>query len=301
MVKVFVSYNHKQGAWVWDRLVPVLKAGGTEVLIDIDRFKVGYAVIGQMDATQDQAEKHLLCLSADYLASDYCRHEMERAIALDPGFASGIVLPIRLDGAPIPSLIAAYNPLYADLSDDRRAKPWADMLLACDANLGVDVPTWLSARDEVLRWIEDGHSVNLLVGGDGIAWRALFKDFCTRIRKAVAAVELTDPETFTRPGFLSEVFKQLGSVQPLPKKPQDLVVFGRRIKEMPKPAVLALTHFDRVADLFPSDKDLFAALRWAVTEQRKIVLLVQSRSRFADLVPRDNALSLIPIKTVELA
>ena len=27
-MKVFVSYAHKQGAWVWGRLVPILKAGG---------------------------------------------------------------------------------------------------------------------------------------------------------------------------------------------------------------------------------------------------------------------------------
>jgi len=32
MVKVFVSYSHRQGEWVWGRLVPVLKASGAEVL-----------------------------------------------------------------------------------------------------------------------------------------------------------------------------------------------------------------------------------------------------------------------------
>ena len=39
MGKVFVSYSGKQSGWVWDRLVPVLRAGGIEVLIDRERFK----------------------------------------------------------------------------------------------------------------------------------------------------------------------------------------------------------------------------------------------------------------------
>ena len=84
---VFVSYAHRDGAWVLDRLVPVLKAAGVEVAVDVERFRVGGSVVGQMDAAQDGAEKSLLVLSAAYLASDYCRHEMRRAVARDAGFS----------------------------------------------------------------------------------------------------------------------------------------------------------------------------------------------------------------------
>jgi hypothetical protein len=89
MTKVFVSYCHAQGPWVWDRLVPVLKGSGAEVLIDRERFEAGKAIIGQMDAVQDQAERQLLVLSPEYLASKPCGHEMKRAIALDPDFSRG--------------------------------------------------------------------------------------------------------------------------------------------------------------------------------------------------------------------
>lgn len=38
MTKVFISYCHKQGDWVWDRLMPCLKADGAKVMIDQKRF-----------------------------------------------------------------------------------------------------------------------------------------------------------------------------------------------------------------------------------------------------------------------
>lgn len=67
-MRIFVSYRHSQGDWVWERLVPCLKAGGAEVLIDRERFRIGKALPGQMDALQDQADRHLLVLSLEYLA-----------------------------------------------------------------------------------------------------------------------------------------------------------------------------------------------------------------------------------------
>jgi hypothetical protein len=45
MTKVFVSYCHAQGAWVWEKLVPCLKAGGTELLIDRERFESGKTIV----------------------------------------------------------------------------------------------------------------------------------------------------------------------------------------------------------------------------------------------------------------
>ena len=53
MTKLFISYNHGQSDWVCNRLLPCLRAGGVEVLIDRERFKLGHAVVGEMDALQD--------------------------------------------------------------------------------------------------------------------------------------------------------------------------------------------------------------------------------------------------------
>ena len=110
MTKTFVSYCHRQGDWVWGRLVPCLKAGGADVLIDREQFELGRTIVGQMDASQERADKHLLVLSADYLSSPYCCHEMDRAIALDPGFASGIVVPVLREACTLPASITGTEP-----------------------------------------------------------------------------------------------------------------------------------------------------------------------------------------------
>ncbi|MGH9841255.1 MAG: toll/interleukin-1 receptor domain-containing protein, partial [Blastocatellia bacterium] len=72
--KVFISYCHKQSDWVTNQLVPCLRAGGAEVLIDIERFRAGRAVIGQMDSLQDQADVTALISSSRVAPSrNLCR------------------------------------------------------------------------------------------------------------------------------------------------------------------------------------------------------------------------------------
>jgi hypothetical protein len=147
--KVFVSYSWKQGEWMWDRLYPCLFAGGAEVLIDRKRFEAGLALFDQIDKTQDGAEVHVLVLSPDYLASAACRHELERAIALDPDFQHGRVIPVLRVDTDVPDKIRRPNPLYVNLTDDRVSAQWDLLLRGCEADLGANAPDWLDAREKV--------------------------------------------------------------------------------------------------------------------------------------------------------
>jgi hypothetical protein len=137
-MKVFVSYSHAQSDWVRNRLVPCLEAGGAEVLIDWKLFTAGRTVLGQMDSTQDWAEKHILVLSAEHLASPMCVHEMHCALALDPGFVRDIMVPVQRDDAAVPAAIK--SSLYVDLRDDTRADQWELLLQACGASLVAAAP-----------------------------------------------------------------------------------------------------------------------------------------------------------------
>ena len=174
--RIFVSYSHKQAEWVRDRLYPVLRAGGAEVLIDFDRFQAGIAVHRQMDSVQDQAEIHLLVLSPDYLASGPCVHEMERAIATDPTFSKGCVLPVVRIACGIPAAIGGTRPLiYADLTDDLNGDQWDLVTARCGEDLGVSAAEWLRVRGRIGDLVARGKSVNLLVGKGALDCRSLGK------------------------------------------------------------------------------------------------------------------------------
>jgi TIR domain len=297
-MKVFVSYSHRQADWVHGKLEPCLKAGGAEVLIDHRRFVAGLGVVGQMDATQDQAERHVLVLSRDYLASEMCRHEMERAIALDPNFSRQLVLPVRRDDAEPPPIIAEPDALHVDLRNDSDPLQWRLLLEACGASLGATVPDWLAARDEILRLLERPYSVNLVVGGR-VAWRGLIEDLRERARPKLSHVDLEDPATVPRRGLIAAILGALGTNTIVPQPPEDLPEFGRAIAALGR-SHLALSHFDLAPYRLDYDTNLFSSLRYLIMEKRQLVLLIQSRTPFSALLPRGHPLSAIDIRTVEL-
>jgi hypothetical protein len=298
-MKVFISYSHTQADWVHDRLEPCLRAGGAEVLIDRRRFVAGPGVVGQMDAARDQAERHVLVLSEEYLKSAMCQHEMERAIALDPQFTRQLVLPVTRDDAEIPPIIKEPHALRVDLRDDADAHQWQLLLDACGASLGASAPDWLSARDEILRLLARPYSVNLVVKGQ-VAWRGLIEDLRERVKPTLGYVDLQNPATVPRRGLIEAMLRALGATAVVPPPPDDLPELGRVLDSLGH-SRLALSHFDLAPSRDDYDVNLFSALRF-IMEKRQLVLLIQSRTPLSALLPRGHPLSELEnlIRTVEL-
>lgn len=295
--KVFISYSHQQSDWVLDRLVPCLNAGGADVAIDRNRFAAGKTVIGQMDAELDAVDICVLVLSPDYLESDYCLHEMERAVARDPSFEHGVVIPVMRKDCEPPSVFEGPNePLRVDLRDDRQATQWELLLAACDADLGTAATRWLEARDEVRRFLGRGQSVNLVVDGRRIAWSPLIRQLGDELD--LRYVDLENPATITRRGLVGELLRSAGAAGQVPAEPEDLAELGRVIAERYATRV-ALAHFDLVKHR-DYGLDLFTTLRYLQMQLKKLVLVVQSHKPFATLLPADHPLSEIDLKTVEL-
>ncbi len=295
--KVFISYSHQQGQWVWDRLYPCLVAGGTEVLIDRKRFEAGLAVFDQMDRTQDQAEVNVLVLSTDYLASAACRHEMERALVRDPSFQYGCVIPIVRTPCDLPEEIRRPNPLYVNFTEDRDPAQWDLLLRACGADLGAAAPDWLEARDQVREFLRRGQSVNLVVKGEPKR-----REFLERIRQdldgGMAVVDLDSGAAASRRSLVAEILRACGAPAVVPNEPEDLAVLHGRLSDLPGTR-LCLRHFDRVADR-DYGLDFFSALKYLVMDCRKLVLLVESRAPYVSLLPRNNSLTKLQVMLVEL-
>ena len=83
--------------------------------------------------------------------------------------------------------------------------------------------------------------------------------------------------------------------------PKDLGEFQAVLQSRPTPSRVALTHFDRVRER-EYGTDYFTSLRYMVTEERKLVLLVQSRAPLDSLLSASehSILSQFVLHTIEL-
>jgi TIR domain len=295
-MKVLVSYCHRQGDWVRDALVPVLRASGADVRVDWERLRPGYALIGEMDATQDQADCHVLAISTDYLASKYCVHEMDRAIRLDPGFAKGKIIPVKLDGAPLPAKITKL--IYVDLRNDQADDQWRLLIKQCGDELGMAAPAWLAALDKTRRHLERNECVNVVVAGD-VDWRAWLDELRKSRFPKLAMVDLEHPAAVPRNGLIGEILRAAGRSRAVLAPPDDLPELARGLEAAGR-SYIALKHFHRVADRPHYGADLFSSLRYLVMDARQLVLLAQTRQPVATLLPPGHELSKIDFKTVEL-
>lgn len=302
--KVFISYSHAQSDWVLRRLVPCLEAGGAEVLIDRDRFEAAKRLVGQMDSTQDAADASVLVFSPDYLGSTYCIHEMERALLRDPNFEGGSTIPVKRVDCELPDAIRKPNPLFVDLRDDRDQAPWGLLFRACDSDLGTTAPDWLRARDEIVLHFERQQSVNLVVKGK-VKWRELVHHITSETvgSNTFGIVDLDSGATVSREGLVAEILKACGFAS-VSRTSNGLEALNR-IAERDTVSRLALLHVDNIVQR-KYGPDLFSSLRYLTMDQRKLVLIIVSRSPFAallaqtPLMPADYSSSPIDVKTVEL-
>jgi TIR domain len=289
MSGTFVSYSHHQQEWVWNRLVPILEGAGVHgLLLDADRFRAGKGVIGQMDATQDLADVTLAVLSEEYLASEYCKHEMERA------FATHTIIPIVRHDCEVPAVFDGTDPiLRVDLRDPEDPQQWGGLLEACRAS------AWLQAAARVAQYLQRGQSVNLVCTSEAL-WKPLLRRVRRELIEPIGEVDLERGMTLTRPSLVEQILGACGRPGPVPAEPYDLIELDRRITDAQGRSLVAFLHFDQVSYRQYYNIDLFSTLRHLMMGSRKLVLLAHSHREFASILPENHPLSDINITTVAL-
>lgn len=298
--KIFISYCHAQKEWVYDNLQPILQANGAEVLIDRETFGAGKALVGQMDNLQDQAEYQILVFSPEYLASKNCLHEMKRAVQSDPTFSKGVLIPLIRVNCQLPDSVLNPNPLYVDLTDDRNAEQWNKLLKAFGYNMNVEVTHWLQIRNEIRQALFGQLSVNMVVNGKA-EWRQLIDHLKEADFPNLVCVDLENGSTASRRGLIGEILNKTGARKPVPKEPEDLVVFSNLVQSYSQPLFLCLLHFDMVNHRKQYEVDIYGALRYLIMDARKLVLLIHSKTPFTELLPEGHPLSSInSLRVIEL-
>ena len=155
---------------------------------------------------------------------------------------------------------------------------------------------WLGARENVKLALNAGRSVNLIVKGEPDR-----KGLVLQLREdlgSLAVVDLASGATASRQSLVTEIFRELGRPSEARKPPNDLTDLHRCIMEAPTVIQLAFRHFDQVKTRRYTE-DFYSALKHLV-EERKLVLMIESRVPFSSLLPPTNSLSRIQMKTVEL-
>jgi hypothetical protein len=178
------------------------------------------------------------------------------------------------------------------------------LLRACGADLGTAAPDWLRARDEVVLHLERSQSVNLVVKGK-VKCRELVRHVASEMPGSTAfgIVDLDSAATVSRQGLVTAFLKACGLASVA--RSADGLEALNRISERGTVYRLAILHCDNIVkrDYGP---DLFSSLRYLTMDQRKLVLMVVSRSPFASLLaqtpsmPADYSSSPIDFKTVEV-
>ncbi len=113
----FISYSHKDSAWVRNVLLPRLEGEGLRVCIDTRDFEVGVPSLVNMENAVDQSRKTLLVLTPNWLSSEWTAFEALLVQTEDPAGRGRRILPLMVRDCQdqLPKRLKMFT--YLDLTD----------------------------------------------------------------------------------------------------------------------------------------------------------------------------------------
>jgi hypothetical protein len=123
---VFISYSHKNGAWVRSEFVAQLRNAGLKVLIDSD-FEVGVPSVENMTRALRDARHVVAVLTPDWVAGEWTGFEAYLFSTDDPVGKRRRLLPLMLESCKPPPHIAFLT--YADFTNPAKRPEEMERLL----------------------------------------------------------------------------------------------------------------------------------------------------------------------------
>ena len=117
---VFISYSHADQDWVWNWLIPRLKAEGLILCTDQESFDIGVPSLVNMENAVLASRHTLLVLTPAYVESQWTLYEQILAQTLDPIGLRQRTLPVLRAPCELPPRIAMLT--YVDLREGPNAE-----------------------------------------------------------------------------------------------------------------------------------------------------------------------------------
>ena len=128
--KVFISYSSKDFSWVTENLISLLEKHSIPYSIHNRDFELGRPIVQNMADSVYNSRQVLIVLSNNYLASNFCREELQMALqrGLDTGDSSVVLVTIdKLKKKQLPSALREKNLL--DFEKHQRRQDWERKLI----------------------------------------------------------------------------------------------------------------------------------------------------------------------------
>jgi hypothetical protein len=113
----FVSYSHRDRAWVDSHLVAPLERAGIRVAIDYRDFEIGVFAQDNMEKFVDASRHVLLVMSPNWIESEWSSFEYLVASASDPAARRRKLVPILISTTELPQRLALRT--FADFRDPK--------------------------------------------------------------------------------------------------------------------------------------------------------------------------------------
>ncbi|XP_029184118.1 toll-like receptor 6 isoform X1 [Acropora millepora] len=127
---LFISYSSKDFSWVTENVISLLEKHSIPYSIHNRDFELGRPIVQNMADSVYNSRQVLIVLSNNYLASNFCREELQMALqrGLDTGYSAVTLVTIeKLKKSQLPSALRDKN--FLDFEKHQKKQDWERTLL----------------------------------------------------------------------------------------------------------------------------------------------------------------------------